>query len=167
MKTLKIVAFSLLVILSANLSAQEQQQDNRNLRKERVASAIRAFIDSGNIEIIIDKVIPKSRQIITVNREYYLIIRKDSLICYLPYIGKSDSPSVAPTSERFEFKEEKISVTKCEPRPGIHLLKFNTKADIGIETFSFTITIFESGFCTINLAPSSRDYIIYQGTIKF
>lgn len=166
MKTFKIFLIVVFTAVSSMMWAQNEP-DKKAGDKEKIASAVKAAVDSGNIEIIIEKIIPKSRMVIDTHREYYLYIKKDSLFCMLPYIGEKDSPEIVSSTMRVEFDDNVVDIKRTDPRPGIHLLKFTQKADVGIETFNFTITIFDSGFCIINLLPSNRDYIIYHGTLKY
>lgn len=162
-KILLIIIFSAVTLI---LTGQEVP-DKKAEKKEKIAAAVKDAVETGNIKIVIDKIITKSRSTIEANNEYEIIIKNDSLTCYLPYFGESYTAPLFPADVRVEFEEKKITFSKCSPRQGIYLIKFNTKADIGLETFSFTITIFESGFCIVNLTPSKRDYIIYHGTLKY
>jgi hypothetical protein len=166
MKPFKILLLLVFSAVSVSIAGQELPDKNAE-KKEKIAAAVKEAVETGKIDIVIDKIITKSRNTIEVGNDYELIIKNDSLTCYLPYFGEANVAPIFPADVRVEFKDEKLTFNKCNPRPGIYLIKFTTKSDIGLETFSFTITIFESAFCIINLAPSKRDYIIYHGTLKY
>ncbi len=166
MKAFKILLLIILSAVSLTITGQEIP-DKKAEQREKVALAVKNTFESGKIEIVIDKIIPKSRINVDVTGDYEIQIKNDSLTCYLPYIGESLLAPADPSKIRIEFKDEKLSIQKSNPRPGIYLIKFTTKADVGIETFSFSITIFESAFCIINMIPSDRDYITYHGTLKY
>ncbi len=166
MKTFKI----LLIITLSALSSYNYSQEKPNSKAEqkaRTAQAVQEAVKKGNINITIEKVITNYgyNEDVTAH-DYYLIIKDGILTCQIPFFEKNEKPATSIIIPRKELEETKIDLIKSDPRPGIHLIKFNTRADIGLEIFRFSITIFDSGFCTINLNPSKKNNIIYQGTLK-
>lgn len=123
-----------------------------------------AGIDTKNFEIAVSTMFPVSYPSVTLSDEYGITLKKDSIICHLPYMGEAH---VAPIdNDGLNFKQPIKNYQLKDGKKGKKIISFKAQKN-AIEQFDFTITIFPNGSAEIYLLPSNAQSVSYNGEIVF
>ena len=123
---------------------------------------VKKLVDSGRFAFVAQTMIPSGYPSRTVDFNYDVKISKDSVVTYLPYIGKAytgimpGESGVNFTSTSFAYKS-KYKKKKWE----ISIQPKDTK-----EIKELHFTVFENGNTTLFLTPVNKQSITYYGYLK-
>lgn len=101
-------------------------------------------------------------QAVSLTSPYTLEMRGDSVISYLPYFGRAYSvPYGGGNGLRFERTTTDYTCTY--DKKGTARIKFAARTDD--DTYRFNIQIYPNGSASINVTPTNRQNISYQGEL--
>ena len=101
-----------------------------------------------------------SRQL---NADYSLVVKGDTLVCYLPYFGRVYQ-SAGATDTGLDFTSYRFDFGVKVRKKGGWDISIKTKDQRSQQQFSFTI--FENGSASLNVISSDRESISYQGRVE-
>ena len=125
-------------------------------------ATVKNMVDSGKFVFVPQTMVPsggKSRQLDFI---YDVRITKDSIVTYLPYIGKAytgvmpNEAGVNFTSVRFDYVS-KLKKKKWE-------ISIKPKDNNDIQELQFTI--FDNGQASLMLTPTNKSAVNYHGYLK-
>lgn len=138
-------------------------QEERAARKAELAKNVTAALNARKYKIDITRMIPSRGPAKSVSA-YSIEVRNDSLISYLPYIGRAYSVPYgggnglnfsAPISNYKEstkkngMREIEISVTNSE------------------DSYVYTLGVFDNGSSSLDVQSRQREQISYTGDMVF
>ena len=138
-------------------------QEERAARKAELAKNVTAALNARKYKIDITRMIPSKGPSKSVS-SYSIEVRNDSLISYLPYIGRAYSVPygggnglnfAAPISNYKEstkkngMREIEISVTNSE------------------DSYVYTLGVFDNGSSSLDVQSRQREQISYTGDMVF
>ena len=152
----------LFVIIRSTLFAQAT--DNKQQLK---AVEVKNMVDSTNYVFKATYVIPKSSTGVTLTKNYYIKILKDTIRAALPYMGKTIS-SVIPTDEGLRFISTSFKYsTNDDGQGGWDItIKVNERNITLPQVRVIKMNISPSGFATLNISSADRQSISYSGYLE-
>ena len=152
----------MMILVAGSMLAACATQEERAARKAEQARLVTAALDARDYEIDITRMIPSKGAAKSVS-SYSIEVRNDSLISYLPYIGRAYNVPYgggkglnfsAPISNYKESKgknglrEIEISVTNSE------------------DTYRYYLKVYDNGSSSLNVQSRQREQISYTGDMK-
>ena len=138
-------------------------QEERAARKAEQAKNVTAALDARKYKIDITRMIPSRGPAKSVS-SHSIEVRNDSLISYLPYIGRAYNVPYgggnglnfsAPISS---YKE----TTKKNGLREIEILATNSE-----DTYTYSLSVWDNGSSSINVQSRQREQISYSGDMIF
>jgi hypothetical protein len=133
------------------------------LAQELDEASTQRILDAKNYIFKAQTMSPQRAQMRTLNSEYDLTVRNDSVIAWLPYVGRSTSPQYGSseggikfTSAKFDYTSEKGKKKKWE---------ITIKPQDVDDVKQVYLTVFENGQATLQVISNSRDAISFNGYI--
>lgn len=159
MKTFRLFFFVGIVLLVGGQSLYAQSKKEKREQKEK---EVKEMIDKKRFTIDVDRALPMGGRSVNLTTPYSFEMRGDSAISYLPYFGRAYSvPYVGGDGMRFE---KSVTDYSCSfNKKGTAQIKFVTRANE--DTYRFNIQVFANGSATINVTPTNKQSITYQGEL--
>ncbi len=107
---------------------------------------------------------PASGGMRQLNGGYKLQISGDSLISYLPYIGRAYTAQVYGAGGGLDFTSTDFTYKFAPAKKNSYTV--NISAKDGTQSSQFTFTIFDDGNAYLQVTSSSRQPVSYNGHIK-
>ncbi len=125
---------------------------------------IRSMINAQRFTFVAERVNPLrgSSRILTSN--YDVKVKKDTIICYLPYFGRAYQAPIDPSKGGIDFKSFNYTYNVT--------LKNNDEWQVYIDPKDYTdvqqlyFQIFGNGTATLNIISTNRDAISFYGHIE-
>jgi hypothetical protein len=99
-----------------------------------------------------------------VGSQYDLKIKKDSIVAYLPYYGRSFQASMNPDDAGIKFKSKDFKYVKQDRKKGGWLITITPK-DVK-DNQRLTLYVSESGYGTLTVLNNNRQSITFNGFIS-
>jgi len=93
--------------------------------------------------------------------QYDLVVKKDSVVAYLPYYGRSFSPSLDPNDAGTKFKSKDFKYVKTNRKKGGWSILIVPK-DVK-DGQKLTLYVSKSGYATLNVMNNNRQPISFNG----
>jgi len=93
--------------------------------------------------------------------QYDLVVKKDSVVAYLPYYGRSFSPSIDPNEAGTKFKSKDFKYVKTKRKKGgwnIVIVPKDVK-----DSQRLTLYVSTKGYATLNVINNNRQPISFNG----
>lgn len=159
----KFRLFALLGLSLLIAGAQPLAAQSRKAKKEALVKEVKELLESGTYIIKVDKAYPMSGKAVHLTSYYALELTVDSVKSRLPYFGRAYSVPYgggsglhfdAPTLERHIAFDKK----------GNAEIRFNAKTPE--DYFTFYLKVFTNGNTTIQVQPTNRQSISYNGELE-
>jgi hypothetical protein len=151
MKKISMLAVIIIVIIT-QLNAQD--------------STIKASLDNKRVAFSPTNMMPasgKSRPVTT--SEYSLQVKgNDTLVAYLPYVGRSYNAPINPSDAGINFTSTNFTYTVTEGKKNSYKVVIVTKDRMYNSTF--TLTVYDNGTAYLNVISNDKQSISYNGSIK-
>ncbi|WP_183574814.1 DUF4251 domain-containing protein [Mucilaginibacter sp. X5P1] len=163
MKTLISSAF-IITLLFIGGTTNAQQTDKQAKEQAKTAS-IKSKIDAQRYTFVAQYAQPLRGGQKYLTSDYDLIVRKDSVIAYLPYFGRAymDVPYGA-SDDGVKFTSTKFSYVVTPKKKGGWTITI-TLQDVK-RTSKLNIDIFTNGTASVQALSNGRDAISFTGYIK-
>ena len=122
------------------------------------------MVDSSQFVFVADRVNPLRGRTRYLTSSYDVIVKKDSLVCYLPFFGRAFQAPIDPSKGGIQFTSANFSYTistKNENQWDV-TIKPNDYADVQQLYFN----IFDNGTANLNVVSTYRDGISFSGHIE-
>lgn len=157
--TVMVLAFMALVMLSGCVSSEERAARAAE-QKRKVAAALR----ERNFKIAVDRMYMMRGGSKSVSYGYSVEVRNDSLISYLPYIGRAYSVPYGG-GKALNFSERIGSYNEFQEKNGLRHIEIGLKNEE--DTYLYTIEVFDNGQSSIEVQSRQRDRISFSGDMEF
>lgn len=159
MKNFRLFFFMGIVLFLGGQSLFAQSKKEKQEQKEK---EIKELVDKKQFTIEVNRALPMRGQAVSLTSPYTLEMRGDSVISYLPYFGRAYSvPYGGGNGLRFERTATDYTCTY--DKKGTARIKFAARTDD--DTYRFNIQIYPNGSASINVTPTNRQNISYQGEL--
>jgi len=92
---------------------------------------------------------------------YDLVVKKDSVVAYLPFYGRSFSASMDPNDAGTKFKSKDFKYVKTKRKKGGWNIVITPK-DVK-DSQKLTLYVSENGYATLNVTNNNRQPISFNG----
>ena len=157
--------FKLLLICLAVLCAGSQvlYAQSKKEKAEKKAGAVKELINSRHYTVDVLRAYPMGGESVNLTSPYSLEIRGDSLISYLPYFGRAYS--IPYGGGKGLIFDAPITNYRCVINTKkTALITFESRNDEDV--YQFQVDIIPSGSATIDVVPTKRQSISYQGDLN-
>lgn len=159
MKNIRLFFFMGIVLFFGGQSLFSQSKEEK---KGLEAEDVKKTIETQRFTIEVDRALPMGGKAINLTSLYSLEMRGDSVISYLPYFGRAYSlPYGGGDGLHFETSITDYQLTF--DKKGTAQIKFVARTTD--DTFRFNVHLFSNGSATINVTPTNRQSITYQGDL--
>jgi hypothetical protein len=128
------------------------------------SSEVKNMIDSSRFVFVAERVRPMRGRSHYLTSQYDVVVKKDTLDCYLPYFGRSYQAPIDPTKVGVQFISVDFTYqanAKSEHQWDVYI-KPRDQSDVQQLYFN----IFDNGSATLNVTNTSRDPISFDGHIE-
>ena len=160
MKKIRLLLICLAVLCAGSqvLYAQSKKE-----KAEKKAGAVKELINSRHYTVDVLRAYPMGGESVNLTSPYSLEIRGDSLISYLPYFGRAYS--IPYGGGKGLIFDAPITNYRCVINTKkTALITFESRNDEDV--YQFQVDIFPSGSATIDVVPTKRQSISYQGDLN-
>ncbi|MGN6196099.1 MAG: DUF4251 domain-containing protein [Ginsengibacter sp.] len=127
------------------------------------ADDIRNMVDSSQFVFVAERVTPLRGSTRHLTSRYDVIVKKDSLDCFLPYFGRAYQAPIDPSKGGIQFTSTSFSYKQNSSNNGWQvLITPNDNSDVQQLMF----TIFSNGTATLNVVNTHRDPISFYGHLE-
>jgi len=124
---------------------------------------VRNMVDSSQFIFVAERVIPLRGSTRYLTSRYDVVVKKDSVDCYLPFFGRAFQAPIDPSKGGIQFTSANFSYVLNSKNGGWEvLIKPNDYQDVQQLLF----TIFGNGTATLNVVNTHRDPISFYGYIE-
>lgn len=149
-----IAILPVIMFSSKSLSAQETEQKQ----------IIKSLIDAQRYSFIAQIAVPFSMPGRQLTSDYELKVSKDTVEAYLPFFGKTNSIPGSLSDNGINFKATDFKYTLQEKKKGGWNIKITLK-DAG-ETKQLSLTVSATGYATLQVTSTNREFITFNGYIQ-
>ena len=154
-----VLALVSIVVLSGCGTSEE-----RAARAAEQTAKVRSALKERQFKISVDHMYPMKGGMKNVSYGYSVEVRNDSLISYLPYIGRAYNVSYGG-GKGLNFSEHIGSYHENQVKDG----KWHIDIDVTNEedTYRYQIDVFDNGSSSISVESRQRERISYSGEMDF
>ena len=167
MKKLTLILLSFLSLTALSTMAQTDSVKTRQLIEAQnyLFTATNAMpLSSTDINRIMSRIPGNTGSNINLTGgQYDLQITKDSVVAYLPYYGRSFSPSMNPDDAGTKFKSKNFKYTSIRKKKN-WIITIDPK-DVK-DSQRMTLSISQNGYATLTVNNSNRQSISYNGYLS-
>lgn len=169
MKTLKKLAFLVLVFIAFKVNAQTDKATTLRIVEEKnyVFVATNAIpTNSTDISNVMRKMSGNTggATINLTGSSYDVQITKDSVVAYLPYYGRSYSAPINPEDNGYKFTAKNFTYNAVKTKKGDWDISINTK-DVK-DNVRMTLNISAGGYATLSVVSNNKQSIMYNGYLS-
>lgn len=150
----------MMALLMALLMGCATQQE-RAQRRAQTQQAVREAVEKRQLHIDITSMNTLRYGSRMVTPDFYLELRGDTLLSYLPYMGQAHQAPMASPPRGLNFKERIGRIE--ESRPKEHLYCFDIDVKTEEDDYHYRIEVWDMGKASIRVRSQHRDAISFDG----
>jgi hypothetical protein len=154
-KYLLILLFFLLAFVSC-ATLQERTE-----RKEQMKREVVEAVATKQMHIDITSMNTLRYGSRTVTPDFYLELKGDTVISYLPYLGQAYQTPMMSPSQGLNFEATAKSISVSQPKKDLSRMEITIKTDE--DTYLYMIDLYDSGKAYIHVRSQHRDPISFDG----
>lgn len=164
MKTINFRCKAAFFIIGVFLSLSLVQCSSSKKIEKPTATDIQDMVVSSRFVFVADRVMPMRAPTKVLTSSYDVVIKKDTLKCYLPYFGRAQMAPMDPSKNGMQFNSYNFEYTVNQ--------KGNDQWEVIIKPRDYTdvqqlyFTVFSNGNATLNVTNINKDPISYDGHIE-
>ena len=99
-----------------------------------------------------------------LDNSYFLKLKNDSLVVYLPYFGRAYSAPINTSDAGFDFTTTNFDYSVAAGKKNSYIVSVKTKD----RTFNteFTITVFDNGTAYLRTSSNDKEPVSFNGSVK-
>ena len=136
-----------------------QAQNSKNNK----AAIIKNMLDSQNFVFVPNTMIPLRGGSKTLTSFYQLAVSKDSLVSYLPFIGRAYNAPL-PGENEFDFTSTSFDYKIKDHKKNGWDIMIKPKDHVNVQ--QFLLRVFDNGSASLNVTSLNRDPVSYSGHIS-
>ncbi|MEO6730866.1 MAG: DUF4251 domain-containing protein [Ferruginibacter sp.] len=160
MKTLKRL-IPLLLLFAALIADMQLVTAQKSLSTKEVI--IQNLIDSQQYVFVAQYVTPMNGHQLYLTSEYSVIVSRDSIITDLPYFGRAFSAPMNPLGGGIKFTSVDFDYRATPRKKG--RWDINIKPNDTRDARQLTMSIYDNGSATLQVASANRQPISFRGNI--
>lgn len=168
MKRFFVIRLSLLLVaglLSAPLLfAQETRPEKRSDKKAEKAAEVKALIDSHYYLFNAQTAFPIGGRMRNITSNYDLVVKKDSVVSYLPYFGRAYTAEYNVTRSPLDFTSTSFDYTVTPGKKDGWAITIKPKDNKSVQTMYLTVS--SEGYATLQVTSNDRTAISFNGTLQ-
>lgn len=157
MKQIGIIAAIVLLTLGG-CATQQQRAEQRAKTRQAVEQAV----GSRQLHIDIRSMYTLRYGARTVTSDFFLELRGDTLVSYLPYLGQSHQPSLT-TPIGLNFTAPIMHYSSNRSKSGCSQLEIDVKTQE--DSYKYHIDVYDTGEANIRVSSIHRDPISFDGSV--
>ncbi|HSV09725.1 MAG TPA: DUF4251 domain-containing protein [Hanamia sp.] len=125
---------------------------------------VRNAVDSSRFVFVAERVTPLRGATRYLTSRYDVVVKKDTVNCYLPFFGRAFQAPIDPSKGGIQFRSTSFSysITPKNNNQWEVSVKPNNNSDVQELFFN----IFDNGSATLNVVNTHRDPISFSGHIE-
>ena len=155
-----IIKTGLFVLLFMAAVIPVTQAQNSKNNKQAV---IKNMIDSQNFVFVPNTMIPMRGGSKTLTSYYQLAVSKDSLVSYLPFIGRAYNAPILPDENGFDFTSTSFDYKIKNHKKSGWDITIKPKDHVNVQ--QFILRVFDNGSASLNVISLNRDPVSYSGYV--
>lgn len=160
---MKRLRFLLVLGIAFCIGGHSLFAQSKKEKKEYIKELVKEQVENREYTIEVNRALPTGGRSVNLTSLYELKVQGDSVYSYLPYFGRAYSvPYGGGDGLRFETVMTDYNVTY--DKKGTARIQF--KAITNEDNFTFNISVFDNGSASINVTPTNRQQISFNGEIK-
>lgn len=136
-------------------ASQAQESNNQNFE---------TIVTSKNYVFVAQSANPMGFRMRQLTSEYDLRVLGDSIVSFLPYFGRAYSAPIDPTQGGLDFTSTDFEYEQAARKKGGWIITIKPK-DVR-EVRQLTLTVTESGSASLQVIPTNRQQISFNGYVK-
>ncbi|MBA2249224.1 MAG: DUF4251 domain-containing protein [Chitinophagaceae bacterium] len=155
------------IIIASVVTGVLQNANGQNAKSDKEAAkalTIKHEIESGNFTFIARSVSPLRGLSRPLNAYYSMQVFKDSVICYLPFIGRAYTAPVTTAESGIDFTSTRLKYNVTQGRK--NTWRISIKPQDQFNTRELLLTVFTNGESSLQVTSNNRDPISFDGYIK-
>ena len=157
MKQFLILLYVLLTFVSC-ATVQKRAE-----RKEQMKKAVAEAVTTKQMHIDITSMATMRYGSRAVTTDFYLELKGDSVISYLPYFGQAYQAPMMSPSQGLNFETRAKSMKVTQPKKDQYRIEMDMKTDE--DSYHYVIELYDSGKAYIHVRSQHRDPISFDGDI--
>ncbi len=154
-KNLLILLYFVLTFVSC-ATLQERTE-----RKEQMKKSVTEAVATKQMHIDITSMNTMRYGSQTVTPDFFLELKGDSVISYLPYLGQAYLSPMISTSQGLNFGKKAKNMKVTQPKKDLSRIEIDIKTDE--DTYNYVIELYDSGKAYIHVRSQHRDPISFDG----
>ncbi len=145
-----------------NFAQEKTKKEMRAEQKAQMALKIDSIVNNNQITFLARNAIPTGGESISLSSNYNLWIKGDTVEVFLPYFGRAYQADFGNSEGGIKFTAPMINVSKTFKK-GNHTINFEAKAPTDL--YRITLTVTESGYCSLTVNSINRSSIGFEGEL--
>lgn len=134
-------------------------------RKVTLSSTeIKNIIDSTQFIFVAERVNPLRGSSRNLTSYYDVMVKPDTIKCFLPYFGRSYQAPIDPSKGGLDFTSTNFSLDKISKKRNESQILIDPHDISDVQQLTFNI--FENGTATLNIVNTHKDPISFYGHIE-
>ena len=156
-RTLFISFLTLLLVACATAADRAAQQTE-------MARAVNAAVADRHYKITITQAYPQRGGSVNVSRDFFLEVKGDTLVSYLPFFGRAYRSLYGGTEKGLNFTETIRTYEQLKSKAGV--LRFRMRVKNEEDSYVFTVEISAGGRASIRVQAMERDDMRFDGDLE-
>lgn len=154
-----ILTINLLIALAMSIQAQ----NNKDAQKERIQQTVCEMLEARHYKVDVNYMNPQQGRSRALTDPYSLEVRNDSLISYLPYVGRAYNVPYGG-GKNLNFRTPISQYDMTEGKKGKKEIRISVSNDE--DTYTYTLTVFPNGSTNIYVQPIHKQPITFSGKLE-
>ena len=156
---------SILFLLSATLLMACATAAERAARQTETANAVRAALADRHYRLTITQAYPRRGGSVNVSRDFFLEVKGDTLVSYLPFFGQAYRSSLSGADKGLNFTEQIRSYEVVQQKDGVSRIRLRVRNEE--DSYVYLLDLSDTGRASIRVLPTERDDISFDGDFDF
>lgn len=136
---------------------------DKNKKEAEITHFVEKALEEQDYTINVDFMIPQQGRSRALTSPYFIKIKNDSIISYLPYVGRAYSvPYGGGQGLNFDAPIESYSSKKGKKDKTTISIKVKNTED----NYTYTLTIYNNGSTNVYVQPNNKQSISYRGKME-
>ena len=160
----RVICLSVLFISVAILWSSCATSEEKAAQMAELSANVTNALNNRDFKIAIDRMFPMRGSSRHVTYGYSVEVRNDTLISYLPYVGRAYNVPYGG-GKGLNFSAPIGSYQEFMKRNGRRHIEIGVTNDE--DTYFYTIEVFDNGNSSVDVRARQRERISYSGNVEF
>lgn len=137
----------------------------RAARQAETASVVNAAVADRHYKITITQAYPQRGGSVNVSRDFFLEVKGDTLVSYLPFFGRAYRSLYGGTEKGLNFTETIRKYEQAKSKAGVTRIRMQARNEE--DSYVYTVEIADNGKASIRVQAMERDDMRYDGDLEW